>query len=327
MNLPVLNAIARVAQEPPPRTTWQIKVGTLCNLRCQYCYEWDRLGDRGRLTLDQWRHVFEAVRVHRLHRMREVGDDVITTIVWHGGEPTLHPPGYVRAVLELQQEVLGALMSGPGRVRNAVQTNLTRLGATLSLMVDAGFAISVSADFALGARIDAQGRESDARVRTNLEHLLADGATCGLSLVLGRHNSEHLDDVHDALARMGAAWLNVIPMLPPPAAAPGRHLLLEPGEVVNSLERLFVHWAQGGARLAVHPLCRVLRTALRRRSAMPADQDRDLRRNVRMIVQPDGTLTEQKPSFGHPAIESELCARVEACLDDAGVVALNEAVW
>lgn len=293
MILPVLDAIARVARDTPPRTTWQIKVGTHCNLRCRYCYEWDRLGDRGRLSLEQWRHVFEAIRAHRIHRVREMGRDVVTTIVWHGGEPTLHPPAYVRAVLDLQRDVLGELTTGPECVRNAVQTNLMSIGETLSLMVEAGFVVSVSTDFAPGVRVDARGRDTDTRVCSNLERLLACGTTCGVALVLGQHNGQRLEQVYDVVECMGAAWLNIIPMFRPPVAAPGADLLLDPIEVVNVLERLFVHWISHGARMPVHPLGRVLRTVFRASAAFQAESDSADRRVVRLIVQPDGTLQEQ----------------------------------
>jgi uncharacterized protein len=384
--LPMLRAAERAAREPPPRTTWQIKVGTLCNLRCRYCYEWDRLGDRGRLTLQQWRKVFEAVEAHRYRRMRDTGENIVTTIVWHGGEPALHSPEYVEAVLELQRDVLGET-TGPNAVRNAVQTNLTRVSETLALMVEAGFVMSVSADFAAGVRVDAAGRDSDAPVRSNLERILAGGATCGVALALGRHNADRLEDVYDTLADMGAAWLNVIPLFTPPAAAPLGDLMLPPEDVVNALDRLFVHSTRCGSKLPVQPLRSVLRTALQRRSVRPAQFDEAHRSHVRLVVQPDGTLTDRvaaktrerlgnvftasmdeimrshawqaaadrhvvlrmrhcancayrdacdgKPVLDQPHIRGEgpcsivsaLCARVEARLEDAGVVAIDEGVW
>ena len=222
-------------------------------------------------------------------------------LVWHGGEPLLHPAAYVRDVLDLQQEVLGAGAPdgapGAGAVRNAVQTNATRDGATLSLMVASGFIVSVSADFASGVRVEAGGRETDARVRANMGRLGHDGARWGVALVLGRHNRDRLEAVYDEIEAMGASWLRVNPMFAPPPAAPGGDLLLAPEAVVGALARLFVHWMEREARVPVHPLRRVLRTALRRRSGTlpPAERppERGPGRHVRLVVHPDGTLTEQ----------------------------------
>ena len=107
----------------------------------------------------KWRRVIEAVRDLRRLRQLEVAEDVLTTLVWHGGEPLLDPAAYVSDVLALQKERLGERTAGSGEVRNAVQTNLSRDGESLALMVGAGFLIGVSADFGSGVRVDAAGRE------------------------------------------------------------------------------------------------------------------------------------------------------------------------
>lgn len=292
----MVGAWFRLLPDRGPRTTWQVKASTLCNLRCRYCYEWDRLADRRRMTLDEWRLVLEAVRRHRRLREIETGDKVPTTVVWHGGEPLLHPPGYVRDVLALQREVLGNGAPSPSPVRNGVQTNLTRTGETLDVMVEAGFIFSVSADFAGGARLDRAGRDSGARVMANLRELLRRRASFGVAVVLARHNHDRLDAIHDQVGRLGARWLRINPMLPPPPAAPAGGLHLSVTEVNASLEGLFCHWIKSGARLPVQPLSRALRTAVRRRmgiaSPVPA------RGHVRFVVHPDGSLTGQGGTAG-----------------------------
>ena len=51
-----------VAAVPAAHTLWHVKASTLCNLRCRYCYEWDRLADRTRLALDQWQRAIDIAR-------------------------------------------------------------------------------------------------------------------------------------------------------------------------------------------------------------------------------------------------------------------------
>ncbi|HZD04446.1 MAG TPA: radical SAM protein [Longimicrobiales bacterium] len=288
---PVLSTLSRLVASRPPRTTWQVKASTLCNLRCRYCYEWDRLADRRRMTLAQWRHVLEAVREHRRLRRAETGGPVVTTVVWHGGEPLLHPPGYAREVLALQREVLTDGTPPAGAVRNGVQTNLTRMGETLEVLIDAGFFFSVSTDFAGGARLDGAGCDVGAGVEANLRDLLRRGVPVGVAVVLGRHNRHRLAAIHDRVERLGARWLRVNPMLPPPRGVPDDGLHLSAVESRKALEGLFDHWIARGVRLPVQPLARALRTALRRRMGLPAPaRPRD---DVRFVVHPDGTVAVQ----------------------------------
>ncbi len=39
-------------------TQWIVKVSKFCNLRCDYCYELPKLGDRTRMTREQARALF-----------------------------------------------------------------------------------------------------------------------------------------------------------------------------------------------------------------------------------------------------------------------------
>src|SRR5690606_37358344 len=105
-------------------------------------------------------------------------------------------------------------------------------------------------------------------------------------------NVDRLEAVHDRVADMGAAWLNVIPIFMPPAAAPLGNLMLPPEDVVDALDRLFMHSIRCSSKLTVQPLRNVLRTALRRRNMSAPTFDEASRKHLRMVVQPDGTLTD-----------------------------------
>src|SRR5688500_12783013 len=79
-----------------------IKISKYCNLRCSYCYEFEELGQRRRMGLDELRAFFTNVR-----------DTVIQSgrsrihFVWHGGEPLLVPLEYYERIGDIQREVLG----------------------------------------------------------------------------------------------------------------------------------------------------------------------------------------------------------------------------
>lgn len=276
-------------------TAWQVKASTLCNLRCRYCYEWDRLGDRRRITMDQWRRVLEAAAEYRELRLARTGVDSRVFITWHGGEATLLPVDYVDEVLDLQIEVLGQQAFDNGTFANAVQTNLYRLNRTLELMLEENFLLSVSLDFKPGARVSRAGKDAEADALANLEEILAEGASCGVGLVLGRHNHEHLCEIHDHLERIGALWLRIIPMLDPPPAAPTGDLQLTPEETVGALKGLMVHRLKRGSTLPVGQLDRVQQTVARFQAGetLEADYDRSRFGDTRLVVHPDGSLASQ----------------------------------
>jgi len=278
--------------EPAGHTVWQVKASTLCNLRCRYCYEWDRLGDRTRITLGQWRRVLQAAVDYREIRRRRFGIASAIAVLWHGGEPTLLPASYVKDVLALQDEV--AATAAAGSIVNAVQSHLANDDETLATMVDAGFAVSASLDFASGVRVDAGGRDAQARALRQLEALLARGVRCGVTVVLGRHNRDRLADIHDRLDALGVDWLRIVPMFSPPASAPGSALVLPADDVVAALIALFVHRRRHGGRIPVIPLDGALRAVIARRAdvAVPL-RDRRREGESRLVVHPDGTLAAQ----------------------------------
>ena len=105
---------------------WVVKVSKLCNLRCRYCYEWNELHRTERMGLSEWRRLLGAIRLYHERRTAEVGEPFTTTIIWHGGEPLMLPLSYLRSVLDLQHEILGALLED-GAVVNGMQTNLYRI--------------------------------------------------------------------------------------------------------------------------------------------------------------------------------------------------------
>lgn len=273
-------------------TVWQVKASTLCNLRCRYCYEWDRLADARRLPMALWRRAFEAMRDYRAHRQTAHGLATRIQITWHGGEPLALPAGYVRDVLALQAEVLGP--ADGHMLVNLVQTNLFRLNETLRIMLDAGFALNVSWDGAEGVRLDGAGRDSNADVLANIRALSGQGHEMGISVVLGRHNAEHLSGIHDQVAALGVDWLRINPMFAPPKTAPAEGLALSIDEIQAALRNLIDHRAVTGSTLEVAPLDRAARTVRRWQAGRQAMlHDRSGFGETRLVVHPDGKLAIQ----------------------------------
>src|SRR5262245_55147115 len=97
------------------QTAWVIKSSKLCNMRCSYCYEWDELDHKDRIGLDLWRRILVAIKELR-DAQRAVNPEASALIVLHGGEPLILPVDYLREVIRLKDEILGADRKGAGVV-------------------------------------------------------------------------------------------------------------------------------------------------------------------------------------------------------------------
>lgn len=229
----------------------------------------------------------------RDYRAARAEKGVLSTmlLVWHGGEPLALPPAYVDEVLAAQDQAFTAKERTDGVIENAVLTNLFKPNATLERMIAAGFFFNVSYDGAAGPRVDGAGRDSDAAVRGNIQTLIRRGAQVGVSIVLGRHNKDRLNEIHDDIAAMGAAWLRINPMFAPPATAPGGGFALGLDEISDAFTRLIEHRAAASATLDVAPLDRAQRTAARWRDGEAAiTATRAEFGEFRLVVHPNGVL-------------------------------------
>src|SRR5262245_5464732 len=150
---------------PPERSdiTWRVKPSTFCNLRCRYCYEWDRLADHRRMTLPDWRRVCGAAAEHRVLVEQRRGSPIDVHVVIQGGEPLLLPVRYLRAVHEICREELGS------RARIGILTNLSIAPPqVIEFIRQNGIGLTVSWDGVPGPRLDLAGQPTGERVVANL---------------------------------------------------------------------------------------------------------------------------------------------------------------
>ncbi len=238
---------------------WVVKASKFCNLRCEYCYEWNSLGDRARLGLRQWRSLLEAICGYHLRLEERLGETVEVRLIWHGGEPLALPSAYLDAVMSLQAEVLVGL-------RHAIllQTNLYRVpDATLDVLRRHQVKLGVSMDVFGGVRRDLRGCETEAAVVANMDRLDRMGIRYGAITVVAKHNHRRLTDVHDFWARRRVGF-RVLPLFEGPSERPMGRFELSDAELVDALDRLFDHWIEAGAVVDVAPLSEWLRDVLRK---------------------------------------------------------------
>ena len=278
---------------------WEVKVSKLCNLRCTYCYEFEELGDKRRVSLDGWRKILESARWYQERMERRHGrGNVATRFLWHGGEPLLLPLRYYEDVVALQKEIFGADKLRDHTYGNDVPTNLFAVPpALVDFFKREGFQIAVSFDLDSTARVDVAGRPTQRKVAQNMERLMADGWTLGCNTVLAAHTAPRLTEVYDFvrdLSHRSASHVyhNIIPLHRTPTddgTAPF-HLDAEP--IVDALFRLFERWVDDPGAIALAPIQEYYLGVLRKVRGLPRLRAFDRRRDGEavLIVNTDGRL-------------------------------------
>ena len=113
-------------------------VGSLCNLRCQYCYYLDKSSIYGGREPKMGLPLLERC----IRDFCESCDLPELTVEWHGGEPLLAGMDFFRSALAFERKY-----SGGRPVHNTLQTNGTLLDAEWAAFFrDNGFLIGLSLD-------------------------------------------------------------------------------------------------------------------------------------------------------------------------------------
>ena len=150
-------------------------VGSVCNLRCGYCYYLDKKSlYPGRKRYDMSRETLEEFTRQYL-RSQTVGEVVFA---WHGGEPLLRDIGFYRRALDLQR------VYGRGtRIANSMQTNGT-------LLTDEWCEFLGENDFLVGVSIDGTPRLHDVYRRSSDNRPTFERVLRGIEL-LKKHGVEY----------------------------------------------------------------------------------------------------------------------------------------
>ena len=239
---------------------WVVKASKLCNLRCLYCYEWNELGNRARLSLEGWERLLVMIREYHQKRAAELRAPFQSCIVWHGGEPMLLPLSYYERVVDLQHRLLGDEALARGEFFNTVQTNLYTLPEdTLDLFQREGFQLGVSMDVVGGVRLTAGGKETEDRVVQNMDRLRRRGIAFGAILVLAAHTCPNITVAYDFYESIGIN-VRVLPLFQAPLNTPGASFAVTAQQMIDALCRLFTHWALRPDRVSVSPLNSYVRT-------------------------------------------------------------------
>jgi uncharacterized protein len=294
------NRSRRSAERPVLRVVnWVVKVSKLCNLRCRYCYEWNELDRRERISLDQWDHLLSAIRRYHTLQAERHGEPFRTTIIWHGGEPLVQPMDYLTKVFDRQHAILADLLDS-GRVVNALQTNLYRItDKQIELLRRERVELGVSCDVASGVRLTIGDRTSEDQVVDNMDRVRAAGIGFGAIVVLAGHTAPRITDIYDFYHSLGVR-VRFLPLFAAPLNGPEAPFVLSAVEAEAALQRLFVHWVGKRGRTPTLPLHDYLGVVLRhRRRETTWRYDRSLGEWA-FIVNTDGSLYQTHEAYHEP---------------------------
>jgi uncharacterized protein len=171
-----------------------IKSSKLCNLRCDYCYEYHSLSDKSRMDAGHFSQMFRVLSdIERIFQSR-------MKFCWHGGEPLLLPIDYFEQGLSAQRDVFS------GTRINLIQTNLYRLTSNDMKKLRLMDHVSISFDVFGGNRVTSRGDNSSARVAANMDSLRCEGISFGAISVLTKSNIKHLESIFSFFNNAGLSF-------------------------------------------------------------------------------------------------------------------------
>jgi uncharacterized protein len=185
-----------------------LKLSKLCNLRCEYCYEYEELALKDRIPVAKFNVFIRGLADFYVEFYRSRKAKTPLTFVFHGGEPFVNKPEYLRSILETLRKHLH-----PAGVPYVVatQTNLTLYKKEiLDLFIEYGVNLGVSFDVFGGLRTTVSGVESQDTVLHNLQRLHDDGYLEALHVggiaVLTSRNIGRVVDIYEFYKRLGMSF-------------------------------------------------------------------------------------------------------------------------
>ncbi|MFK4721035.1 uncharacterized protein ABIE89_002135 [Bradyrhizobium niftali] len=228
---------------------WVVKISKLCNLRCEYCYEYDYLSSSARISLVNLERLFRNIK-----NFADQEGIFNHSFVWHGGEPTLISTETYRRIFELQELVFD---DARFKISNSIQTNLVKLSRDwLTFLASGVFAsVGVSFDMVGSLRVDTKGRCTDLRVAENIDRLRQAGVHFGVITVLSTSNIAHAERIFDFCAEIGRSF-RLLPVYREALSRPSE-VRASLSEVADALVRVWRRWSATDGSISVQPLTSV----------------------------------------------------------------------
>lgn len=184
--------------------------GSLCNLRCKYCYYLEK----NNLYQDQKSHVISDQMLEKF--IKEYIESQTTPDVlfcWHGGETLMRPISFYRKALELQR----AYARGR-RIDNSIQTNATLLtDEWCEFFRENNFLVGVSIDgpqeFHDEYRRTATGKPTFHKVMQGIRLLNKHGVEWNALAVVNDFNADYPLDFYHFFKEIGCHYIQFTPIV------------------------------------------------------------------------------------------------------------------
>ena len=182
-------------------------VGSLCNMRCKYCYYLDKaaLYDYRQPQMD------EALLENYIRANIEGNNSPVIAFAWHGGEPLLAGKEFFRKAVALQQRYAEGCT-----VENSIQTNgLLVDDEWCAIFRDNNFLVGVSIDGPESIhdahRVDAGGNPTFARVMKGIERLYRNRVEYNTLTTINIHSEGRGAEVYNFLRQI-SVFMQFLPV-------------------------------------------------------------------------------------------------------------------
>lgn len=184
--------------------------GSLCNLRCKYCYYLEK----AKLYDNNEKHVMSYQMLERFTKQyieAQTSQDVMFT--WHGGETLMRPISFYKKALRFQQ------LYGKGRrIANCIQTNATLLNDDwCKFFRDNNFLVGVSIDgpqeFHDAYRLSTDGRPTWNQVMRGIRLLNQYHVEWNALAVVNNLNVEHPHEFYQFFKDIRCQFIQFTPIV------------------------------------------------------------------------------------------------------------------
>lgn len=204
-------------------------MGSLCNLKCNYCYYLDKSGQYSapvKLMSEQMLEEYIAQYIE--------GNDVdVVTFCWHGGEPLMAGLEFYKRAVEFQKEYANGK-----KIENTLQTN--------AILINREFAEFFAANnFLLGVSIDGPKDVHDANRLTASDEPTFDRVMEGIRLLqmagtefntlsaVSKASEGRAVEIYDFMKSIGSRYMQFLPVVEHVKMVEGysREVICEPNDV------------------------------------------------------------------------------------------------
>lgn len=219
-------------------------VGSLCNMRCRYCYYLGNEVSRRQLMNDE---TLEA-----LIRSYFSNAQPVYSFIWHGGEPTLAGLDFYKKALSFQKKYLPA----GSECWNNLQTNGLNLSREWCLFLkenhfDVGISIDGKKCIHDRYRKDAAEGDTYDRISENISLLKEYGIRPDLLCTVNAESVRYPYEVYASLKELDTGWIQFIPIVNREKDGSLSEDSVDPKRYGTFLSCIFQQWISDFGKLGV----------------------------------------------------------------------------